>query len=248
MNQDLTKVDINVDNYLKVYSSVNSMSSWEQKKKAMTELKSLDLPLYYIVLGLLYDIAVYPVTGEGVTEDALRHEIGKFFASYNASDFLDAPVLPLALTFDKAYELACDLLGLEKLFERECEAGRALPRKCFKGAIPSFEEQLARVVVQTREHERMTPTELGLKGSEEYGEFAQAVLVETGGITHKTLKEPSFGEAADVILCMMSSLAKLYDTMSPEEVSAELAKWLYMKQAKYDVLLQGKGPLKETSS
>lgn len=212
---------------------------WARKKDLMAKLKARAPLAYTSVLCLLYDVWPYPVTGDDVTEGAPAHELGQFFISYRPGDFADAPVVPLSRTLQAAYDVGAGVLRLEELFLRECAAGQALPHVCFTTDIPGFEAQLARVVAQTREEEPMTATELALKGSEESGEFSCAVLVETGAIRHKSLKEPAFGEAADTILCMVSSLAKLYPDMTPEEVAQELAKWLHIKQLKYDFVLQG---------
>lgn len=221
---------------------------WDRKFDLMTKLKQRAPAAYSAVLCLLYDVWPYPVTGQDVTEGAPAHELGQFFISYRPTDFPDAPVVPLAKTIQGAYDVGANVLRLEALFLRECQARRALPHVCFVTDIASMEDQLARVVTQTRELEPMTATELALKGSEESGEFSCAVLVETGAIRHKALKEPAFGEAADTILCMVSSLAKLYPEMSPAEVSAELAKWLHIKQLKYDVLLQGQEAAKNAAA
>jgi hypothetical protein len=212
---------------------------WTRKKDLMAKLKARAPAAYTAVLCLLYDVWPYPVTGDDLTEGAPTHELGQFFISYRPGDFPDAPIVPLARTLQQAYDVGANVLRLEALFQRECDAQAELPHICFVAEIPTVEAQLARVVAQTRQFEPMSATELALKGSEESGEFASAVLVETGAIRHKSLKEPSFGEAADTILCMVSALAKLYPDMSPEEVSDELAKWLHIKQLKYDILLQG---------
>jgi len=213
-----------------------------ERKEFMKDLKHQDRDLYFAVLGLMYDVWPHQVTGEDITEGAAPHEIGKFFVGHNAEHFTDAPVIPLATTLEKSFEVGCLTLRLEEQFQRECAVGEPLPRLCFPEGIQALDLQLCRVVSQTRQFERMTPSELGLKATEELGEFGTAVLVETGAITHKSLKEPAFGEAADVLLCMTAALAKLYPNMSPRAVSDELARWVHIKQAKYDVLLESKQP------
>lgn len=222
----------------RIRDAVRALASWEHKKIAVTLLKHTSLAMYYEVLALLYDVWVYAIGPEEVANGAPAHAKGKYFPSTNATEFTDAPQVPLAKSMAYAYELACKIYGLEALFERECAAGKALPRQVFSAPVPSLDKQLAYVVTETRKFEPMSPSELGLKGAEEYGEFGTAVLVETGRLAHKELKEPSFGEAADVILCMVSALAKLHPHMTPAEISDELARWLYLKQLKYDVLLQ----------
>jgi len=211
-----------------------------RRKAALDALKPVRQDLYYAVLAVMYNVWPMKITGDGITASAPAHEIGKYFISYDACDFEDAPTVPLATTPEKSFEVGCATLGLEAFFERECVAGQAMPRRCFIVPPQPLEEQLARVARQARQYERMNPTELALKAGEEQGEFATAVLVETGAITHKTLKEPSFGEAADVLLCHMSALAKLYPRMTDEEIAAELTRWIHIKQAKYDQLLESK--------
>jgi hypothetical protein len=211
-----------------------------ERKQFMDDLKARDIDLYYATLGLMYDVWPHLVTGEDITEGAKPHEIGKFFVGHSADDFTDAPVIPLANTLEKSFEVGCQMLRLEEQFHRECKAGMPLPRRCFPKDIPELDLQLCRVVSQTRQFERMTPSELGLKATEELGEFGTAVLVETGAITHKSLKEPAFGEAADVLLCMTAALAKMYPNMPPRAIADELTRWVHIKQAKYDALLESK--------
>lgn len=86
--------------------------------------------MYYQVLGCLYDVAVYPVDGTGVTANAPASDRGMFFASTLAGDFPDAPVIPLQSTMEACYHVACELLGLERLFKAETEAGESLGRYC----------------------------------------------------------------------------------------------------------------------
>lgn len=211
-----------------------------QRKVALDAIKPVRPDLYYAILAMLYEVWPMKVTGQDITAKAPAHEIGKYFISYNAGDFEDAPSIPLATTVEKAFELGCTTLDLEGFFERECLAGQAMPRRRFIAPVPALEDQLARVVRQARQYETMNPTELALKAGEEQGEFATAVLVETGAITHKTLKEPAFGEAADVLLCHIASLAKLNPDMTAEEIAEELARWVCIKQGKYDQLLESK--------
>lgn len=237
MIEDETPIFPNRDAVLHAVRALGD--DWARKKDLMAKLKARAPAAYTAVLCLLYDVWPYPVTGEDLTEGAPAHELGQFFISYKPGDFPDAPVVPLARALQGAYDVGANVLRLEALFLRECQAGRTLPHVCFVTEIASIEDQLARVVTQTREFEPMTATELALKGSEESGEFSCAVLVETGAIRHKSLKEPTFGEAADTILCQVSALAKLYPDMSPAEIAEELAKWLHIKQLKYDILLQG---------
>lgn len=86
--------------------------------------------MYYQVLGCLYDVAVYPVDGTGVTADAPASELGMFFASTLAEDFPDAPEIPLQASMATCYQAACEVLGLAQLFDEENEAGESLGRYC----------------------------------------------------------------------------------------------------------------------
>lgn len=223
-----------------ILEMVQDLPLGPERKNAMDELKARDPETFYATLGIMYDVYPYYIDGEGITESALPHEIGQYFVSRNALDFEDAPIIPLATTFAKSFEIGCKTLNLENLFHRECAAGHELPRCCFATPTPSLDAQLAYTVAQSRQFETMSPAELALKGTEEYGEFASGILIETGAIRHKNLKEPSFGEAADVLLCMIAALAKTNPNLSDEAIAAELARWVRIKQAKYDLLLETK--------
>lgn len=101
-------------------------------KRGMAEklavLKVDDSALYYIVLGLMYNIASYQV-GDVYGSEAPEHEHALFFASTLAGEFDGAALsIPLAATVEESFKLACEELQLEDLFRRECEAGHDLPR------------------------------------------------------------------------------------------------------------------------
>jgi NTP pyrophosphatase (non-canonical NTP hydrolase) len=74
----------------------------------------------------------------------------------------------------------------------------------------------------------------------EVGELAEAVLVETGNITHKTLKEPSTGEIADVINSALCVLAKLMPHKTIDEQLAALTHYLTITHAKWEQILTSK--------
>ena len=94
----------------------------------LAALKVSDSVLYFIVLGLMYNVAVYQV-GEVYADTAPLEEHELFFASTLAHEFVGAAVkIPLAATLEESFKIACEALGLEDLFRRECEAGHSLPR------------------------------------------------------------------------------------------------------------------------
>lgn len=73
-----------------------------------------------------------------------------------------------------------------------------------------------------------------LKLMEEVGELAEALLYEDGLLPHKApLKEPSVGEAADIILMVMQVLANHYK-ISPKELLVLLKCHLETKLTKWN--------------
>lgn len=85
-------------------------------------------------------------------------------------------------------------------------------------------------------HERMDPLMLLCKLTEECGELAEAVLVEQGFKPHKTLgPEAAIAEAADVLLCILLVLSRLYPGLTPEQLSARLSQRTDDKLARYVV-------------
>jgi hypothetical protein len=72
-------------------------------------------------------------------------------------------------------------------------------------------------------HERMDPLMLLCKLTEECGELAEAVLVERGFKPHKTLEpDAAIAESADVLMCLLLLLGRLYPNRSPEALAALL--------------------------
>ncbi len=83
-------------------------------------------------------------------------------------------------------------------------------------------------------HERMEPLMLLCKLTEECGELAEAVLVERGFKPHKTLPpDAAIAEAADVLMCLLLLLGRLYPERSPEELAGQLAGQADEKLARY---------------
>ena len=83
-------------------------------------------------------------------------------------------------------------------------------------------------------HERMDPLMLLCKLTEECGELAEAVLVARGFKPHKTLEEDAaIAEAADVLMCLLLLLGRLYPERSPDQLAALLAAQADAKLARY---------------
>lgn len=83
-------------------------------------------------------------------------------------------------------------------------------------------------------HERMDPLMLLCKLTEECGELAEAVLVERGFKPHKTLEQDAaIAEAADVLMCLLLLLGRLYPGRSPAELAGLLAGRMDEKLARY---------------
>lgn len=73
---------------------------------------------------------------------------------------------------------------------------------------------------------------------EEVGEFSEAALFELGYLPHKALKESSFGEAADVIICVVDELSSLHPHMSPDQVIDMLRKHIDWKSDKWERIMK----------
>lgn len=83
--------------------------------------------------------------------------------------------------------------------------------------------------------------EVTIKLMEEVGELAEAVLVETGKMSHKTLDmdDPVFEEGADAILVVIDLLSKMYGaTMTNDEIMSKLAFYLNKKQQKWEGIIK----------
>jgi len=73
-----------------------------------------------------------------------------------------------------------------------------------------------------------------VKASEELGELGTCVLVEQGHIRHKTLKENSFGEAADTIMCVLDILYSSWPNHSREDIIRGLTNQMLTKSDKWN--------------
>jgi len=68
---------------------------------------------------------------------------------------------------------------------------------------------------------------------EEVGEFSEALLHKLGFLPHKTMKEPLVGEAADVILCVLDTLASAYPELSEDELGSLILEQIEKKTQKW---------------
>ncbi len=73
---------------------------------------------------------------------------------------------------------------------------------------------------------------------EEVGEFSEALLHKLGHLPHKTMKEPIEGEAADIILCVIDTLAGVYPELSAEELRTMLETQLTKKSQKWVTVME----------
>lgn len=71
------------------------------------------------------------------------------------------------------------------------------------------------------------------KMMEEVGEFSEALLHKLGYLPHKTMKEPLEGEAADIIICVIDTMAAAYPDLSSEELNDMLIEQLVKKSRKW---------------
>lgn len=103
---------------------------------------------------------------------------------------------------------------------------------------------LTQIVKQAQQSDNLLPPQVrSAKLMEEVGEFAETVLVAHGYLTHKKPKEPPEGEAADVIICVLDTLAGVYPELSPEWLIDSLMVQLIKKRAKWtDVTVKGNDP------
>lgn len=69
---------------------------------------------------------------------------------------------------------------------------------------------------------------------EECGEFAEALLIKQGYLTHKVAKEPMMGELADVIICALDTAREAYNYLSDQQFKDELQKQLDLKAKKWE--------------
>lgn len=100
-----------------------------------------------------------------------------------------------------------------------------------------FYEQIHWLFELTQQKETSHPLALGVKLSEEVGEFSEALLKATGHLDQKEAKESPISEAADVINVLIGALAVLYPDMTPYELTEELYDKICEKGNKYERIL-----------
>ncbi len=98
----------------------------------------------------------------------------------------------------------------------------------------NFLKRFEKIIEISRDVRRTLPT-LGraLKVGEEYGEFAEAVLYKLGYLKHKVMKEPPEGEAADLYITVLDTLADIYKKETPAQVLERLNTQLKLKTLKW---------------
>lgn len=78
---------------------------------------------------------------------------------------------------------------------------------------------------------------------EEVGEFSEALLHKFGFLPHKKLKEPIEGEAADVIMCVIDTLASAYPELSSGELAEMLSAQIDKKSRKWGIVMDMRSAL-----
>jgi len=101
-----------------------------------------------------------------------------------------------------------------------------------------FYEEVQWLFELTQKQETAVPLVLGVKLSEEVGEFSEALLKACGYLNHKELKEDPMHEAADIINVLIGCLANLYPDKSPHELTEELYGAMCDKGEKYERILK----------
>jgi len=98
----------------------------------------------------------------------------------------------------------------------------------------NWDEQFTYLFKVTQEKEKMPAPVLIAKTAEELGELSEVTLYKSGYLQHKTKEfESPFGEAADIINCIVGTLAVLHPEMTPEQLNAELFAAFQRKGNKY---------------
>lgn len=100
-------------------------------------------------------------------------------------------------------------------------------------------ETFYRAIETIRKLETDPETVLALKGAEEFGEFAEAVLRECGYNSHKSTDDvgDSFSEGADVLVCLVAVLALIHKDESPKEIMSRLFESFGRGMRKYEKIL-----------
>ena len=75
------------------------------------------------------------------------------------------------------------------------------------------------------------------KITEELGEFAEALAHKMGFLPHKTMKEPLEGEAADIIICVLDTLACAYPELTQPELDDMIKLQLNLKCSKWERIM-----------
>jgi hypothetical protein len=75
---------------------------------------------------------------------------------------------------------------------------------------------------------------LVLKLMEEVGEFSECFNHLKGNLPHKTMKEKIEGEAADVIICAIAVIARVYPDLSPDSAIKLIMSQLALKSEKWN--------------
>lgn len=89
-----------------------------------------------------------------------------------------------------------------------------------------------------QQYEEAPAWALGLKLSEETGEFSEVLLKELGFLKHKDKEwEPLMEEAADIINVVVGVLARAYPNRHPRILTLELLDAINKKGAKYSRLM-----------
>lgn len=101
----------------------------------------------------------------------------------------------------------------------------------------SITKQVNDIIDLVQQHETAPDWALTMKLSEECGEFSEAMLKELGFLQHKVVKEGTFGEAADVIIVVLSALAKHYPLLEPSTIVDQLSFSMREKTGKYKRIL-----------
>ena len=90
----------------------------------------------------------------------------------------------------------------------------------------------------TQRMETAPPLALGVKLSEEVGEFSEALLKQQGFLAHKELKEDPIHEAADIMNVLIGALAVMYPEKTPYQLTEELYDAMCSKGEKYERILK----------
>ena len=106
-------------------------------------------------------------------------------------------------------------------------------RKDDSALINCMRKTVEELFAMVQKHEEAPPWALGLKLSEETGEFSEVLLKELGFLKHKGKDfEPLMEEAADIFNVMIGVLALQYPKRHPRQLTLELLDAINKKGAK----------------